>query len=53
MQIKSKAEKLNLRINFLGRKDHLDPALQDYQVIAFLYQWPQHVVMSISCQQAT
>lgn len=32
MQVRSKAEKLDVSINFLGRKDHLDPALQDYQV---------------------
>ncbi len=31
-QVRRKAEKLNLSINFLGRKDHLDPAIQDYQV---------------------
>ncbi|KAK9909832.1 hypothetical protein WJX75_008162 [Coccomyxa subellipsoidea] len=30
--VRSKAEKLDVSINFLGRKDHLDPALQDYQV---------------------
>ncbi|EIE20880.1 hypothetical protein COCSUDRAFT_2635, partial [Coccomyxa subellipsoidea C-169] len=30
--VRRKAEKLNLSINFLGRKDHLDPAIQDYQV---------------------
>ncbi len=34
MQVKSKAEKLKLSINFLGRKDHLDPVIQDYQVSA-------------------
>ncbi|CAL8467905.1 g7443 [Coccomyxa elongata] len=30
--VRSKAEKLKLSLNFLGRKDHLDPVIQDYQV---------------------
>jgi hypothetical protein len=32
LQIKAKAEKLGVHINWMGRRDHLDPALQDYQV---------------------
>ena len=31
-QVKAKAEKLGVRIQWMGRRDHLDPALQDYQV---------------------
>ena len=31
-QVKSKAEKLGVHINWMGRRDHLDPVLQDYQV---------------------
>ena len=26
------AEKLGVHINWMGRRDHLDPELQDYQV---------------------
>ena len=32
MQVKGKAEKLGVHINWMGRRDHLDPVLQDYQV---------------------
>ena len=31
-QVKGKAEKLGVHINWMGRRDHLDPVLQDYQV---------------------
>ena len=31
MQVKGMAEKLGVQINWLGRRDHLDPMLQDYQ----------------------
>ena len=32
VQVKGKAEKLGVHINWMGRRDHLDPVLQDYQV---------------------
>jgi len=35
-QVKGMAEKLGVHINWKGRRDHLDPVLQDYQVCSTL-----------------
>ncbi len=45
-QVKKKAEKLGVVMNFLGRIDHLDPVIQEYQVP---FMSPLICIWSLTC----
>ena len=49
VQVKGMAGKLGVQINWLGRRDHLDPMLQDYQasLLAFVIGISQHASLQL------